>query len=117
MVYPPDYGGSPVTQETNIDQSILADLLELQDDPRAQVFNYEISEEGGNAMVDNKSSMGDFGEEDSDSDTNDTEYADLPDLSELEKMIDWGDIKDLDDPPAKSNQNYDDTRDLDINGA
>jgi len=117
MVYPPDYCGSPVTQDTNIDQSILDDLLEMQDDPRAQVFINEISEEGGNAMVDNKRAMGDFGEEDSESDTNDTEYADLPDLSELEKMIDWGDIKDLDDPPAKSNQNYDDTRDLDINNA
>ena len=61
--------------------------------------------------------MEDFEEENPDSEIDDTEYADLPDLSELEKMINWDDIKDLDDQPAKSNQNSSGMNKLDINSA
>ena len=109
MICLPDYYGLPVTQDTNIDQSILDDLLERQNDPRICVSINEFSEEGHIAMVDNHMSVRNSGDEDSDSTLDETEYADLPDLSELEKMIDWDDIKDLDDPPAKSNQDYNDT--------
>ena len=109
MICLPDYYELPVTQDTNIDQSILDDLLERQNDPRIRVSVNEFSEEGHIAMVDNNMSVGNSGNEDSDSTLDETEYADLPDLSELEKMIDWDDIKDLDDPPAKSNQDYNDT--------
>lgn len=107
-IYPPDVYGLPVTQDTNIDQSILADIFEMQKDPRAQVSIRKLSEEGFNAMVDNNMSGGDPGDEESSSALEETGYADLPDLSELEKMIDWDDIKDLDDPPARSNQIYND---------
>ena len=61
--------------------------------------------------------MEDFEEENPDSEIDDTEYADLPDLSELEKMINWDDIKDLDDQPVKSNQNSSGMNKLDINSA
>ena len=59
--------------------------------------------------------MEDFEKENSGSEIDDTEYADLPDLSELEKMIDWDDIKDRNDRPAKSNQNSSGTHQLDFN--
>ena len=110
MVYPPDNSGLPVTEDTNIDQSILDDLFEMQNDPGAKISFFEFSEEGHSAMDDNSRSVGDFEDQDSGSAPDETKYADLPDLSELEKMIDWDDIKDIDDPPAKSNQDYDDTQ-------
>jgi len=107
-IYPPDAYGLPVTQDTNIDQSILVDLFKMQKDPRAQVSIRKLSQQGFNAMVDTNMSSGYPADEESGSALKDTEYADLPDLSELEKMIDWDDINDLDDPPAKSNQDYND---------
>jgi hypothetical protein len=61
-------------------------------------------------MVDPIMSGEDFGNENSNSILDETEYADLPDLSELEKMIDWDDTNDLDEPPAKSNQDKNDLR-------
>jgi len=111
-IYPPDVYGLPVTQDTNIDQSILADLFKMQKDPRAQVSIRKLSQEGFNAMVDTNMSSKYPGDEESGSALEDTEYVDLPDLSELEKMIDWDDIKDSDDPPAKSNQDYNDPQGL-----
>ena len=111
-IYPPDVYGLPVTQDTKIDQSILADIFKMQKDPRAQLSIRKLSEEGFNAMVDNNMSSGDPGDEESSSALEKTGYADLPDLSELEKMIDWDDIKDSDDPPAKSNQDYNDPQGL-----
>ena len=115
MVYPPDYCGSPVTEDTNIDQSILEDLLSMQNDPGAQMPISNFCEEGHIALVDDIRPIGDFGEKISDSNTDNTKYANLPDLAELEKMIDWDDLNDFDDPPTKSNQNYNDTQGLDIN--
>jgi len=107
-IYPPDAYGVPVTQDTNIDQSILADLFEMQNDPRAQMSIRKLSAEGLTAMVDINMSDGDSGDEDSGSALEVIEYANLPDLSELENMIDWDDIHDLDEPPAKSNREYKD---------
>ncbi len=103
MIYPPDNSGLPVTEDTNIDQSILEDLFKMQNDPAAQVSICEFSDEGSSALVDNNKSVGDFGDQNSVSAHDESASADLPDLSELEKLIDWDDIKDLDDPPAKSN--------------
>jgi|GEM_PF-6670994 len=101
-IYPPGANGLPLTQDTKIDQSIIVDLFEMQDDPRAQMSIKKTSERGLKLLVENKMSEGAWGDEDSSSAPDETEYADLPDLSELEKMIDWDDIKDLDDPPHKS---------------
>jgi predicted Zn finger-like uncharacterized protein len=107
-IYPPGANGLPVTQDTKIDQSILVDLFEMQDDPRAQISIQKISENEFNAMVDNKMSGGAWGDEDSSLAPDEAEYADLPDLSELENMIDWDDIKDLDEPPHKSIRDFND---------
>jgi predicted Zn finger-like uncharacterized protein len=108
MIFPPDCYGKPVTQDTNIDQSILDDLFEMQNGPKAQLSVGKLSEEGTSAMVDLIMSGEDFGDDNSSSVTDESEYADLPDLSELEKMIDWDDTNDLDEPPAKSNQDNND---------
>ena len=108
MIYPPDNSGLPVTEDTKIDQSILDDLFEMRNDPAAKMSIYEISEEEHCAIVDNNRSVKDFVDQDSGSTPDEAKYADLPDLSELEKMIDWDDNKDHDDPPAKINQDCND---------
>jgi predicted Zn finger-like uncharacterized protein len=108
MIFPPDCYGKPVTQDTNIDQSILDDLFEMQNGPKAQLSVGKLSEEGTSAMVDLIMSGEDFGDDNSSSVPDESEYADLPDLSELEKMIDWDDTNDLDETPAKSNQDNND---------
>jgi len=115
MIFPPDCYGKPVTQDTNIDQSILDDLFEMQNGPKTQLSIGKLSEEGTSAMVDPNMSGEDFGNENSSSVPDETEYADLPDLSELEKMIDWDDTNDLDEPPAKSNQNKNDPQGSNFN--
>ena len=108
MVFPPDCYGKPVTQDTNIDQSILADLFEMQNDPPARLSIGKLPEEGPSAMVEPNMSGEGSGDENSSSVPDETEYADLPDLSELEEMIDWDDANDLEESPAKSSQDYND---------
>ena len=105
MIFPPDCYGKPVTQDTNIDQSILDDLYKMQNNPKAHLSMGKLSEEGTSAMVDQNMSGKNFKDKTSNAAPDETDYADLPDLSELEKMIDWDDTNDLDEPPAKSNQN------------
>ena len=108
MIFPPDCYGKPVTQDTNIDQSILDDLLEMQNEAKAQLSIGKLPEEGPTAMIDPNRSGKDSGDENAGSVPDETEYADLPDLSELENMIDWDDISDLDETPAKSNPDVSD---------
>ena len=117
MVSPPDIYGAPVTQETNIDQSILDDLIDIQDDSGDEMAVYELSGERHDIMADDQESMRKLAEEDSSSDPDEFEYADLPDLSEFEKMIDWDDINDPDDLPAKPNQKDTDPPDIDVDTA
>ena len=71
------------------------------------------AEEGRFAMADKANLLENISKEDLS--TNDADYAELPDLSELEKMIDWEDINEREESPAKPNQNYNDTQELDIN--
>jgi len=108
MVFPPDCYGKPVTQDTNIDQSILADIFEMQNDPPARLSIGKLSEKGPSAMVEPDVSGKKSGDDNTSLVPDETEYADLPDLSELEKLIDWDDVNDLDESPAKSNQDYND---------
>ena len=112
-VYPPDIYGSAVTQDTNIEQEILDDLFEMQKNSPSLVSQEEPSSALTAAMPENIKSRDNVKEEDLN--PNDAYYAELPDLSELEKMIDWSDINDLDESPATSKYNYDDTQELDIN--
>lgn len=117
MVYPPDICGSPVTQETNIDQSILGELLEMQNAPGSCLPIIGFRGGGRNAPAGEKDPMETVGTGDSDSNSDDAEYAELPDLSELEKMIDWDDIKDLDDTVANSRHTRNGSQGLDIGGS
>lgn len=117
VVYPPEICGSPVTQETNIDQSILGELLEMQNAPGSFLPIGGSCGGGRNVPVGEKDPMETVGTGDADSDSDDAEYAELPDLSELEKMIDWDDIKDLDDTAGNSRLTLSGSQVLDISGA
>ncbi len=101
IVHPPDYDKQPVTQDTNIDQSILFDLFNMQHVSKTKVPIDEISEESDDYEVESLMSIEDFDEEvtdveDEETDSNNENFkcADLPDLSEYENMINWGDDKD-----------------------
>ena len=114
MVYPPDYYGSPVIQDTNIEQEILDELYEMQDEPEGGLSSIDkTAGESKVIIVDNDKQMENAKVKDLN--PKDAEYAELPDLSELEKTIDWSDINDFEDSPAKSSHNYNDTQELDIN--
>ena len=116
MVYPPDYYGSPVVQDTKIEQAILNELLKMQQKRSDRVSGRIFSDEGHFARVDNINSLENKREEELNSDG--AEYAELPDLSEMEKMIEWDDIDDLsalDVWPDKSKFNPAETQELDIN--
>ena len=116
MVYPPDFYGSPVIQDTNIEQTILDELLEMQNQSLNRVSDKKRFDECHLAMVDDINPIENDREEELLSET--AECAELPDLSELEKMIDWDDIDDVNDlevSPAKPNYNPNETQELDIN--
>ena len=116
MVYPPDYYGSPVVQDTNIEQAILDELLKMQEELTDRVSGQKISDECHFATVDNINPIGNQREEDLNPDG--AEYSELPDLSQLEKMIEWDDIDDINDldvSSGKSKYNPNETQELDIN--
>lgn len=107
IVHPPDYGEQPITKDTNIDQSVLFDLFNMQHMRKTKVTIDEISEESDNYEVESLMSIEDFEEEEAqvedeefDSNNEGVEYADLPDLSEYEKIINWEDDTDSEEPSA-----------------
>lgn len=91
---------SLVTQETNIDQAILNDLLEMRDGSGTLVSANDLSEESCSSMFENIKRPDVLAEENPAEKINEMDYADLPDLSDLEKMIDWDDLDEPGDPPA-----------------
>ena len=97
IVHPSDYDGNPTIQDTNIDQSILLDLFNMQHVRKTVVTIDEVTEESDGYEVESLISIEDFDEEaaevedeEPDSSLEGVEYADLPDLSEYENMINWG---------------------------
>ena len=101
IVHPSDFEGQPITQDTNIDQSVLFDLFNMQHVRKAKFTIDEISDELDDYEVESLMSIEDFDEEVANVEyEDDIEYADLPDLSEFEDMIDWGDSKDPGEPTA-----------------
>ena len=102
MIYQPDFIAERVVEDTNIDQSILLDLFNMQHVRKTKLPVDEISEESDDYEVESLMSIEDYDEEVEDqkvnSDIDDYKYADLPDLSVYENMIDWGDNKDLGKP-------------------
>lgn len=100
MVFPnPDAWETPVTQDTNIDQSILNDLLEMEANSGAQVPTEIVPEERCSSIFECVKGTDATPEEEANSEINDKDCADLPDLSDLEKMIDWDDTDDPGDSP------------------
>ena len=107
IVHPPDFDGQPITQNTNIDQSILFDLFNMQHVRKTKVAIDEIYEESDDDEVESLMSIEDFDEEvaeaeneEAHSNNEGVEYADLPDLSEYENMINWGDDADSKEPSS-----------------
>ena len=103
IVHPQEFNEQPRTQNTNIDQSILDDLFNMEYKPRTRLPLNEISEEWNNLLEQGVLTINDFDEqvaEESDSSTADNECTDLPDLSEYENMIDWEDNEDSEDSPV-----------------
>ena len=101
IVYPQEFGEQPKTKNTNIDQSILDDLFNMEHASRAELPFDEITKEWNNLFAKGGLTIKDFNEEvaeESGSDTVGTDSADLPDLSEYENMIDWEDNKDSRQP-------------------
>jgi len=95
MVYPPAYDDKPITRDTNIDQSILFDLFNVERKNLAKDVFDQTSASINRHGVDEIGSIKDFEEEeDTDSATDIIECADLPDLSEYEDMIDWDESHD-----------------------
>ena len=104
IVQPPDYDDQPIIQDTNIDQSILFDLFNMQHVRKTKVTIDEITEDSDDYEVESLMSIEDFEEEaedeETDSNNDGVEYADLPDLSEYEEMINWEEDNDLGEPSA-----------------
>jgi hypothetical protein len=103
IVHPQKFNEQPKSEDTNIDQSILDDLFNIEHSPRTQLLLDDVSEEWNNLFAQGALSIEDFDEEvteESDSNTADTECTDLPDLSEYENMIDWGDDTESGEPSA-----------------
>jgi hypothetical protein len=117
MVYPPAFYDEPVVKDTNIDQSILDELLKVEKIKRYQGILDKTSDEINNQQFDEIGSIKDFGEEDDDKDPeiDDIDIDELSDLSEYEDMIDWEELPDADDLTEHEKQFYNGTKDLDIN--
>jgi len=117
MVYPPSFYDEPVVKDTNIDQSILGELLEVEKIKRYQGIFDQTSDESNHQQFHEIASIKDFEEEDDDQDPeiDDVDLAELTDLSEYENMIDWDDFPDEADLTQNEKQFYNGTKDLDIN--
>ena len=117
MVYPPAFYDELVVKDTNIDQSILDELLKVEKIKRYQGILDKTSDEIHNQQFDEIASIKDFEEEEDDQEAEieDIELAELPDLSEYENMIDWDEFPDEADMIENEKQFYNSTRYLDIN--
>jgi predicted Zn finger-like uncharacterized protein len=116
MVYPPSYDDKPITRDTNIDQSILFDLFNVERKNLAKDVLDQTQEVIDSHKVDEIASVNDFEqEEDQMPEDVDPAYADLPDLSDYEDMIDWDESPDAEDLCDGEKQFYNNTQDLDLN--
>jgi predicted Zn finger-like uncharacterized protein len=117
MVYPPAFYDEPVVKDTNIDQSILDELLKVEKIKRYQGILDKTSDEINNQQFDEIASIKDLEEEEDDQEAEieDIELAELPDLSEYENMIDWDEFPDEADLIENEKQFYNSIRYLDIN--
>ena len=115
MVYPPNLNNEPIVKDTNIDQSILFDLIKLERKGTSHGILDQVSNEFNSQRGDGIASIEDFDQEEPGSESENGEYADLPDLSECEIMIDWEEYSDKAALTEHEEQFYNSTNDLDIN--
>jgi len=117
MVYPPATAAEPVLKETNIDQSILFDLFNVEQTAKDRGIITDTSTIFNINKVDEIAYFLEFEEEQDvqEPGIEDIDLAELPDLSEYEKMIDWDNPPDEDDFTEPETQFYNKTQDLDIN--
>lgn len=116
LVYPPSHDDKPITRDTNIDQSILFDLFNVERKNLTKDALDQTQEVIASHRIDEIASVNDFEEEeDQILEDIDLEYADLPDLSDFEEMIDWDESPDAEDLCDGEKQFYNSTQDLDLN--
>ncbi len=116
MVSPQTLKSEPIIQDTNIDQSILVELFEVEQKFRATQVLDKNSTVMSKYEVDEIASIEDFEEEEECPEVvGKTEYPELPDISEYEKMIDWDDIPDTEDFEEGEKHFYNSSDNLDLN--
>ena len=97
-VFPPSVDQEPILEDPKIDQSILDDLLKIEQAKRAKGSLGQNAEATKSYELDEIASIHGFDEvEDSTSDSADTGYAELPDLTEYENRINWSESADPED--------------------
>ena len=107
-VFPQDDFDQTMVQDTNIDQSILKALFQMEHGSGAAVSIDDISEEWNSLMAEGILPIEDFDEEaaeETDADPAIAECGELPDLSEYEDMIDWGEGPERDDSTSAGQPN------------
>ena len=102
-----------VSQDTNINQSILNDLFEMESALIVKAVMNQSSEKSNNCRADRISLIEDYAQEAFDSNTKDVDYVDLPDLSAFEEMIDWDEVPETEEITAIAAQNIFRAPDLD----
>ena len=97
IVFAQDDFDQTMVQDTNIDQSILGALFQMEHGAGAALSVDDISEEWNSMMAEGVLPIENLDEEaaeETDSDPAIAECGELPDLSEYENMIDWGESQD-----------------------
>jgi hypothetical protein len=97
IVFPQDDFDQTMVQDTNIDQSILDALFQMEHGSGAALSIDDISEEWNSLVAEGVLPIEELNQEAAGEDDSDPEIAEcgeLPDLSEYEDMIDWGENPD-----------------------
>ena len=102
-----------VCQDTNISQSILNNLFEMESALIEKAVMNQSSEKSNNCQANRIRSIEEYAEKAFDSSTKDVDYADLPDLSAFEEMIDWDEVTETEDITGITVQNNYRAYDLD----
>ena len=116
MVCPQTLKSEPIIQDTNIDQSILFELFEVEQKCRATQVLDKNSMVMSKYELDEIASIEYFEEEEEYPDVvGKIEYPELPDLSEYEEMIDWDESPNAEDFSEGEKHFYNSSDNLDLN--
>ena len=116
LVCPSSIEDEPVVQDTNIAQSVLFDLFNVEQTAKDKGLLPDASKIFNSHEFDEIASIKDFEEEEDDQDPEieDIDLDELPDLSEYEDMIEWDEPPDSEIPTDGERKFYNGTQDLDI---